>query len=375
MTSDASKNSPRLIGYSDMCCNDPRGQYFNWRTMRAMVVAVDGSQRREIGGSLINEPNVWTQMAGWSPDGRFAIVHRSFESEENFAWERANKTFRMDTGGWLLDACLVDLATGRAENPCAVDRVSSYNTGMFFWPGDPNSLGFTALIKGVSHPFRMDRDGRNKRDLTNGAAGFTYGYSASPDGRYVAYHKSYQVHIANADGSNIRRIDTGHPFHFNPQWSPDGQWLLFLDGEHYDCHPTLVRPDGTGLRRIASRRGYTGVIELLDHPDFHSASSDTPVWSNDGQWIYFTAKIDGNVELMRVNIDGDEQRLTKSRPNSGILHNHPHVAPDHQWVAFGSTRDGARALYASRLDGSDVHQLTTPVPGRAQMHVHWSPIA
>jgi len=33
-------------------------------------------------------------------------------------------------------------------------------------PDDPTKLGFTALIDGVSHPFRMDLDGRNKIDLT-----------------------------------------------------------------------------------------------------------------------------------------------------------------------------------------------------------------
>ena len=38
------------------------------------------------------------------------------------------------------------------------------------------------MIGGASHPFRMDRDGRNKVDLTKGAAGFTYGLNASRDG-------------------------------------------------------------------------------------------------------------------------------------------------------------------------------------------------
>lgn len=365
-------NSTPIIGYSDMRCDDPRGQYYNWRTMRAMVVDVNGKNLREVGGNLINEPNVWTQFAGWSPDGRYAILHRSFEDETNYAWEREHKTFRM-TEGWLVDACLYEMETAAVENVCAVDRVSAYNTGLFFWPNDPNTLGFTALIDGESHPFRMDRDGRNKRDLTTGTAGFTYGYSASPDGRFVTYHKSYQVFIGDADGSKSRRIDTGHPFHFDPKWSPDGQWLLFLDGEHYDCHPTIVRPDGTNLRRLASRRGYRGVIQMLDYPDFHSESSDTPIWSSDGRWIYFTAALDGNVELMRVSIDGEEQRLTRSKPNSGTLHNHPRISSDHQWIAFGSTRDGARSLYASRLDGSDVRELTVPTRGRSHQHAHWRP--
>src|SRR5690606_7456741 len=108
----------------------------------------------------------------------------------------------------------------------------------------------------------MDRDGRNKRDLTDGAAAFTYGFSAAPGGRRICYHKNYQVHIADADGSHATHVDTGHPFQFCPLWSPDGRWLMFLDGEHYDCHPTLVAADGTGARKLADRQGHAGVIEM-----------------------------------------------------------------------------------------------------------------
>ena len=162
---------------------------------------------------------------------------------------------------------------------------------MFFWPGDPTKFGFQALIDGDSHPFRMDRDGKNKRDLTKDSKEFAYGFSASPDGKRIAYHKSYQVYVADADGSNAKRIETGQPFNFAPQWSPDGAWLLFLAGEHYDCHPHVARADGSGLKKLASRGGYKGVVEFLDVPDFHGGSSDLPVWSADGRSVFYTARV------------------------------------------------------------------------------------
>ena len=128
----------------------------------------------------------------------------------------------------------------------------------------------------------MDRDGKNKRDLTKDSKEFAYGFSASKDGRRIAYHKSYQVYVADADGSNARQIATGHPFNFAPQWSPDGTHLLFVAGEHYNCHPYVANADGTGLRKLADRGGYRGVIAFLDVPDFHGGSSDIPAWSADG---------------------------------------------------------------------------------------------
>lgn len=360
-----------MIGYSLMRNDDPRGQFYNWRTMRAMVVNGDGTGTREVGGALADEPNAWTQFAGWSPDGKLAIVSRVWESEENFKWERANRTFRMGEGQWLLDSTLVDLATGKIENVSAVDRVSPYNSNLFFWPGDKNRLGFQAMIGDKSHPYSMDRDGKNKRDLTDGKSEFTYGFSASPDGKRITYHKNYQVYIANADGSDAKKIDTGHPFHFNPLWSPDGKLLLFLDGEHYDCHPTLVSADGTGLRRIATRGGYRGVTELLVHPDFHSESSDTPVWGADGKWIYYVAKVDDAMELMRVSIAGDVQRLTHSKP--GVTHFHPRTSDDAQWLLFGSDRDGKRQMYVARADGSAPAPITDLKPGYSANHGHWRP--
>ena len=186
---------------------------------------------------------------------------------------------------------LLDLKGSEPTNLTAIDRVSFYNTGLFFWPDDSTKLGFQALIDGNSHPFKMDRNGKNKRDLTKDSKEFSYGFHASPDGKKIAYHKSYQVYVADADGTNAKHIQTNASFNFNPQWSPNGDWLLFLSGAHYDCHPYIVRKDGTELHRLASRAGYRGVIEFLDVPDFHGGSSDVPVWAPDGKSIFYTAKV------------------------------------------------------------------------------------
>jgi hypothetical protein len=38
------------------------------------------------------------------------------------------------------------------------------------------------------------------------------------------------------DGSNAVQVPTARPFNLAPAWSPDGQWLLFVAGEHDNCH-------------------------------------------------------------------------------------------------------------------------------------------
>src|ERR1035441_8833467 len=147
-------------------------------------------------------PDAWTQFAGWSPDGRQAIVLRVWQHPDNARWEEEHKAFRMEPDKWMLDSCLLDLASGKLTNLTAIQRVSHYNGGLFFLP-EGRGLGFTPLINGVSKPFVMDMDGRNKRDVSGKDAGFTYGYSASPDGKLISYHEDFQVFIAHADGSEM----------------------------------------------------------------------------------------------------------------------------------------------------------------------------
>ncbi|MBI2192174.1 MAG: PD40 domain-containing protein [Planctomycetes bacterium] len=360
-----------LIGYSEYRADLPGGMLPYMSSMRACVVQADGTDRKRVGEKLLQRPDSWTQFAGWSPDGRQGIIGSGWESRENAAWEEQHQTFRM-TDGWLYDVCLVDLATGEAVNLTAVERVSIYNSGLFFWPGDSSRLGFQALIGGESRPFSMDRDGRSKKDLSGGAAGFTYGFTASPDGQRIAYHRSYQVYVASADGSDARHVNTAKPFNFCPTWSPDGSLLLFLAGEHYDCHPWLCRRDGSALRQLASRGGYRGVVEMLEKPAFHSASSDVPVWSADGQFVFYTARVGASVELMRVSREGRIEPLTHS--SSGVLHYHPKPSPDGKYVAFGSTRSGTRQLYVMRMDDRSVWPITSVPHGDGAMWAHWQPV-
>jgi TolB protein len=363
--------SARLIGYTEGRNDLPDGQFVNWVTNRACVVRADGSGRRVLANELTQKPHAWTQFGGWSPDGSQAIVLSLWESPENAAWERKHRKFRM-TEGWLVDSCLFEMTTGKLINLTAVDRVSIYNTGLFFLPAGAG-FGFTPLINGLSKPFVMDRDGRNKRDVSGQGGGFAYGYTASPDGKRISYHENYQIYVSNVDGSDKRRIETGNPFNFVPQWSTDGEWLLFVSGKHYNCHPHVVRKDGSELRKLADRGGYRGVVERLKHPDFHSESSDVPIWAADGQAVYFTAKRGESIELMRVNLNGTVEQLSKSR--TGVRHYHPNPSPDGRWILFGSDRNGTLQLYVARSDGTDARPVTNVPAGSCAMHGHWRPIA
>ncbi len=360
-----------LIGYTEFRTNLPGGRHVNVKTMRGVVVQADGKGRRVLGEELIPDKETWTQFTGWSLDGKTAILSLNWESDENGKWEEEHGTFRFGDG-WRTDWCLVDLATGKATNVTAVERGSNSNSGLCYWPGDPTKLKFVARVDGTPRLYRMDLDGKNKREVVKDYPDLVYGLSVSPDGKHSAYTKDYQLFLADADGSNPRSANTRHRFDFLPLWSPDGAWLLFLSGEHYNCHPHLIKPDGTGLRKLADRGGYRGVIEYLDVRDFHGGSSDYPVWAPDGKSVFYTAKVGGKVDLFRVTLDGKSEPLTDGPAE--VLHYHPQPSPDGKWLVYGSKRDGVRQLYVMRLADRKEHRITDLAEGRAAMWASWQPM-
>lgn len=364
------ERSAFLIGYTEHRTDLDGGYFSNRVTSRAFLVRGDGTGRKQLAPELTLKPNQFAQFAGWSPDGRQAILYQIWESPENGAWEHEHGAFRFSAEHWLLDIIFLDMETQKTTNVTAVERVSYYNTAPHYLPNEPKQLSFSAMIDGELRPYRMDLDGRNKRPFSAGP-GFIYGVSVSPDGKRACYHRNYRLYLADADGSNARAVEDNHSFHFLPSWSPTGEWLAYLSGDHYNCHPHLIRPDGTGVRKLADRGGYRGVMEPLDKPDRHSERSDMPAWSPDGQWLYYTAKVGEAVELMRAAIDGKIEQLTQSKP--GVFNYAPQVSPDSKWVAFGSTRTGTRQLYVARADGSDALAITAVGPGWGAFGPAWRP--
>ncbi len=80
--------------------------------------------------------------------------------------------------------------------------------------------------------------------------------------------------------------------HENPAWSPDDEMLVFSDFRDL----WLVRSDGTEEPRRLT----------VDH-----SRAQTPQWSADGRWIYYSSLREGTTALWKIGAQGgDPQRLT-----------------------------------------------------------------
>jgi Tol biopolymer transport system component len=323
-----------LIGYTEHRTDLPGGRHANVKTRRAVVVKADGTGRRVLAEELTREPGYWTEGPGWSRDGKAARISRYWKSDETGKWEEEHKDFRPIGEDYRREVYLVDLASGKVTKEPPVEEKKQ-----------------SVQIKSLVH-----------------------GRTISPDGKRSAFEdRAYRLFFADGDGSNAKQIHTGMRFQLLPSWSPDGSWVLFVAGEHYDCHPHIIKADGTGLKKLASRNGYRGVINFLDVYDFHDGSSDLPVWAPDSKSVFYTAKKGGNVELYRVTLDGKSEQLSDGP--AGAMHYHPAPSRDGKWLAYGSKRDGIRQLYVMRLSDRKEWRITDLAKGRAAMWPGWQPRA
>lgn len=167
-----------------------------------------------------------------------------------------------------------------------------------------------------------------------------------------------------------------------PNWSPDGQTLIFnsngllykipIKGGAPEQIPTDfakrinndhgISPDGTQL--VISDQTETGKSLIYTLPIAGGTPKKiTPSgpsywhgWSSDGKTLAYCAERNGNYDIYTIPVDGGEEvRLTTSEG----LDDGPDYSPDGKYIYFNSVRTGTMQIWRMQTDGTNQEQITT----------------
>jgi Tol biopolymer transport system component len=187
----------------------------------------------------------------------------------------------------------------------------------------------------------LNPDGKEFHPITYEGS-LNMGACVSPDGDRVAFFSnrsgSMKIWIADITGSNPRRLSDEEWEGFFPQFTPDGQWIVY--------HAFVDQK--WSLRKIPVSGGSS--VPLIDVPSFYARIS------HDGNWIacHVMDMEDGDYRLALVPIDGGSHRFLDAEPG---LRLHCWM-PDDDGLTCSLREEGVDNIWVVPLDGSPPQQMT-----------------
>jgi Tol biopolymer transport system component len=281
LTNDGSSSMRVGVGWS------PDGKHIlfikvfgdNGEIMQLWIMDADGRNAKPISG------RGWQQCYGWSPDSKKIVFAHCPDCSET-----SPGTFLLYD---LASGCLKTLRTGFLQ--MAADDPSGW--GVVQWTKDSKAfvigMGKTNDLEPKRNVFLYDIKSGKVKSLTPNLcqAGGMYAGSWSPDSSFLAMQAKksandrFRVWICKRDGSNLHPITPADwQVYGDPRWSPAANLIVFStnhgrlpeEKRNDECDLWLVRPDGTGLRRLT----HGSSPNVNDRMDF-----GYPEWSADGKYV------------------------------------------------------------------------------------------
>jgi len=253
----------------------------------------------------------------------------------------------------------------------------------------PEILFNSNRINGKGDVFLMDANGDNQRPLTNNNC-TNYNGSWFPDGKKVIYglrgrDKIYRIGLVNSDGTG-QKILPNFPGEnrFNPKCYPDGRSISYLSvvggvgnicridtdgnflanltqGIEGSKRDYAISPNGEELAVIVENRGDEKVITpgdvvIMDSVDGgnrrtlleRSVYPSPPLWSPDGEYLYFMFFDRGGCDAFRVNqADGNKVILTEGRGDGKSFT----LSPNGEKFYYTSNNQGRHEIFGVNSNG------------------------
>jgi Tol biopolymer transport system component len=243
---------------------------------------------------------------------------------------------------------MLALVSGVAMLPAArAEAVSS--PGLIAFASDrDHPLSCNCVPSGYQLIYSMNSNGTGAKRLTFNNTGIG---DSSPDWSYdaskLAFVRSEQVWVMNADGSGQTQVthDTGGVF--MPSWSPDGTKIAYELRASGTSQIVVINANGSNQQALTSA----------------SLNSENPAWSPDGTKIAFDSDrgVTGLPEIYVMNANGSSQTPLTTDTYSATA---PAWSPDGTKLAFTGTyivvsNSTTTHITIINANGTGEHQLTT----------------
>lgn len=204
--------------------------------------------------------------------------------------------------------------------------------------------GRISFISSSGEIWIMDADGSNARQMTTGAQA-SGGLTISPDGSQIVFSSDrsgrQNLWRINANGSDITQLTSGDGESF-PQFSPDGEWLIYQSG---DFASRLWRMPASGGEPVR-------ITETM---------ASRPTVSPDGKLVAYRY-LDSSFDRSRwsigvVSIDGGPQLMRFDLPNT-MAERFVKFTPDGRSIAFPNQENGISSIWVQSLAGGPSKRLT-----------------
>ena len=234
--------------------------------------------------------------------------------------------------------------------------------------------------------FTMNIDGTNKKMVSTGFGKTTCSYFLPGDSTilYASTHlagdecppppdrskgyvwklyDSFDIFLANADGSNVRRLTDALGYDAEATTSPLGDKIIFTSTRDRDPELYLMNLDGSNQTRLTYQKGYDGgaffshdgkkICFRASRPKTEKEFADYKELAKDGMFRPTT------LEIYVMDADGKNIKQVTRAAKASFA---PFFHPDGKRIIFASNMNSPNGrnfdLYIVNIDGTGLEQVT-----------------
>jgi Tol biopolymer transport system component len=266
--------------------------------------------------------------------------------EAYFSWDDRKLIYQSDRSGYACDKIWIMNVDGSEKRMVSPDFGA--HTCSFFFPGDREIVFASTSHLSGGCPERPEQP-----------QGVGYMWPLYP----------YDIYVANADGTDLKRLTDNPKYDAEPVISADGKLIVFGSQRNGDFDIFLMNADGSNVRQLTDRVGYDGgpwispdgkkIVWRAWYPE---TVEELAKWRNCMEKDYI---VPFPLDIWVMEIDGsNKKRLT----NNGATNWAPSWHPDGKRIIFSSNKDDWREdirkyghnfeLYIIDIEGRGLRRIT-----------------